>query len=277
MTITLTVLFTLIGVIVGSFLNVCIDRLPAHKSVVFTPSHCDSCQRRLSAWDMVPLLSYLWLRGRCRYCGARIPLRVPLVELLAGVLFFLAFWYYGLTAQFGITAFWCSVFLVIIFIDWEHKLILNKVTYPMAVLALVLLAFDSLSPGLLLPGNLSFLPLDKPTILSGIIGGAIGLGFFLLAMVIYQIIFHREGLGLGDVKLAVLIGLVTGWPLVIEALLIGILIGGLLAVVLLFLRLKGGKDAVPYGTFLAIGPIVTMFWGMDIFRWYQNLFDLHII
>jgi len=272
MTITLTVLFTLVGFCVGSFLNVCIDRLPVHKSVVFTPSHCDSCQHPLAALDLIPLLSYLWLRGRCRYCGARIPLRVPLVELLAGVLFFLAFWYFGLTAQFGITAFWCCVFLVIIFIDWEHKLILNKVTYPMAALALVLLAFDSLSPGLLIPGNLSFLPLDKPAILSGVIGGAIGLFFFLLVFFITP-----KGIGLGDVKLAALIGLVTGWPLAIVALLIGILIGGLAAVVLLSLRLKGRKDVLPYGTFLALGPIIAMFWGMDIFRWYQGLFGLHII
>jgi leader peptidase (prepilin peptidase)/N-methyltransferase len=272
MTTTLTVLFTVVGVAIGSFLNVCIDRLPLNKSLLVPPSHCDSCQRRLSALDIIPLLSYLWLRGRCRYCRAWIPLRVPLVELLTGVLFFLAFWYYGLSAQFGITAFWCCVFLVIIFIDWEHKLVLNKVTYPMAAVALVILAVDSLTSGSLVPGELAFLPLNKPIILSGVIGGAVGLGFFLLIMLIFP-----KGMGLGDVKLACLIGLVTGWPMVIVALLIGILIGGLVAVVLLSLRLKGRKDAVPYGTLLAIGPIVTLFWGMDIFHWYQNLFGLHII
>lgn len=95
MTNTLTVLFTIVGVAIGSFLNVCIDRLPSHKSLSFPPSHCDACQHRLSALDMVPLLSYLWLRGRCRYCGARIPLRVPLVELLTGVLFS---WLSGISA-----------------------------------------------------------------------------------------------------------------------------------------------------------------------------------
>jgi leader peptidase (prepilin peptidase)/N-methyltransferase len=193
---SLTVLFTLVGVAIGSFLNVCIDRLPLHKSLLVPPSHCDACQRRLSALDLVPLLSYLWLRGRCRYCGARIPLRVLLVELLTGVLFFLSFWYFGLTIQFGVTAFWCCVFLIIIFIDWEYKLILNKVTYPMAVIALAILAFDMLSPGSLIPGNLSFLPLDRPAILSGVIGGAVGFGFFLLVFFITP-----RGMGLGDVKL----------------------------------------------------------------------------
>jgi len=269
---TLTVLFTFVGVAIGSFLNVCIDRLPLHKSLISTPSHCDACQHRLSVLDLIPVLSYLWLRGHCRYCRARIPLRVPLVELLTGALFFLSFWYYGLTAQFGITAFWCCVFVVIIFIDWEHKLILNKVTYPMAVLALVILAIDAFIPDPLVPGGLAFLPMDKPAILSGVIGGAVGLGFFLLVFLINQ-----RGMGLGDVKLACLIGLVTGWPLVIVALLVGILTGGLAAIVLLSLRIKGRKDAIAYGTFLAIGPIITLFWGMDIFRWYQDLFGFSII
>jgi leader peptidase (prepilin peptidase)/N-methyltransferase len=243
-----------------------------NKSLLSPPSHCDACQRRLSLVDLVPLLSYLWLRGRCRYCGARIPPRVPLVELLTGAVFFLSFWYFGLTASFGITAFWCCVFIVIIFIDWEHKLILNKVTYPMAVLALVLLAIDFFSPVSLVPGDLAFLPASQPVILSGVIGGAVGLGFFLLVFLI-----NPRGMGAGDVKLACLIGLVTGWPLVIVALLIGILLGGLAAVVLLSLRLKGRKDIIPYGTFLAIGPIITMFWGMDILRWYQDLFGFSII
>jgi len=272
MTAFLAALFTLVGLAVGSFLNVCIDRLPKNKSLLGPPSHCDACGRRLSLADLVPLLSYVWLRGRCRYCGARIPLRVLLVELLAGEVFFLSFWYFGLTARFGVTAFWCCVFIVVMFIDWEHKLILNKVTYPMAVLALALLAFDALFPGLLLPGGFPFLPLDKPAILSGVIGGAAGFAFFLLVFLITP-----RGMGLGDVKLAGLIGLVAGWPMVVVALLIGILLGGLLAIVLLAFRLKGRKDAIPYGTFLAIGPIFALFWGADIFRWYQDLFGFSII
>jgi leader peptidase (prepilin peptidase)/N-methyltransferase len=272
MTTSLTVLFTFVGIAVGSFLNVCIDRLPLNKSLVHLPSHCDSCHHRLSVLDLIPVVSYLWLRGRCRYCNARIPLRVPLVEILEGVLFLLAFWRFGLTYQFGITAFWCCVFVVVIFIDWEHKLILNKVTYPAAVVALVILGIDSLTPGSLILGNLSFWPMDKPSILSGVIAGAIGLAFFLIIALI-----NPRGMGMGDVKLVGLIGLVTGFPLVIVALLIGILIGGLAAIVLLSLGLKGRKDIIPYGTFLAIGPIVTLLWGMSIFHWYQGLFGFSMI
>ncbi len=265
MTALLTVVFILLGLAIGSFLNVCIDRLPLRRSLVYPASHCDACQHPLSVWDNIPLLSYFWLRGRCRYCGASIPRRVPLVEALTAVLFILAFWRFGLTATFAITAFWCCVFVIIIFIDWEHKLILNRVTYPAAAAALVILAAASLSPGAGLLANLELVP---PTaILSGLIGGAIGLAFFLIVFII-----NPRGMGMGDVKLAGVIGLATCFPLGLVALFIGIFIGGVVAAILLALRKKGRKDAVPYGTFLAIGPIVTLLWGMPILNWYRGLF-----
>jgi leader peptidase (prepilin peptidase)/N-methyltransferase len=264
-TVLLAVIFTLLGLAVGSFLNVCIDRLPARRSLAYPPSRCDSCQHPLSPLDNVPLLSYLWLRGRCRYCGARIPRRVPLVEALTGVLFFLAFWRFGLTASFAFTAFWCCVFLVIAFIDWEHKLILNRVTYPAVMAALLVLAAASLFPGAGLLANLELTP--WPPILSGIIAGAIGLVFFLIVFIV-----NPRGMGMGDVKLAGLIGLAVGFPLGLVALFIGIFIGGLAAVALLVLRMKGRKDVVPYGTFLAVGPIVTLLWGTSILHWYLGVF-----
>lgn len=265
MTILLAAFFTVVGMATGSFLNVCIDRLPLRRSLVSPPSHCDACQHKLSSMDMIPIFSYLWLRGRCRYCRARIPRRVLLVEVLGGILFLLAFWRFGLSAQFALTAFWGCVFLVIVFIDWEHQLILNRVTYPAAIVALVILAIDSLLPEPGILDNLGFLP--KPSILSGVIAGAIGFVFFLIVFLI-----NPRGMGMGDVKLAGLIGLVTGLPLAIVALLTGIFLGGLAAVVLLSLRLKGRKDVIPYGTFLAIGPIVALLWGNEIFNWYLGLF-----
>lgn len=265
MEILLLVIFTVLGVAIGSFLNVCIDRLPARKSLVYPPSHCDACQHQLLPTDMIPVFSYLWLRGRCRYCQARIPSRTLWVEVGSGVLFFLAFWLFGLSTEFAITAFWCCVFLVIMFIDWEHKLILDKVTGPTAVVALVILAADSFLPRPGLLSNLIFLP--EPSILSGVIGGVIGSVFFLIVFLI-----NPRGMGMGDVKLAGLIGLVTGFPLVIVALLIGIFIGGLVAVVLLLLRMKGRKDVMPYGTFLALGPMAALLWGEEILNWYMGFF-----
>ena len=265
MEITLIVIFTLLGIAIGSFLNVCIDRLPAGKSLISPPSHCDACQHRLSPKDLIPIVSYLWLRGRCRYCGVRISLRSLLVELISGLLFFLIFWRYGLSAEFAITAFYCCIFVVIMFIDKEHKLILNKVTYPAAIAALIILAVDYFLPGQGLFPDLIFLP--EPKILSGIIGGATGFLFFLIVLLICP-----RGMGAGDVKMAGLIGLVTGFPLVLIALFIGIVVGGLVAIMLLLFRKKGRKDLIPYGTFLALGPIVTLLWGNYILDWYMGFF-----
>jgi leader peptidase (prepilin peptidase)/N-methyltransferase len=265
MIILLTVLFTLIGLAIGSFLNVCIDRLPAHKSLVSPASRCDACEKVLTVRDLMPVFSYLILRGRCRFCGAKIPLRVLLVETLSGLIFFLAFWRFGLSPQFGIAVFWSSIFLVVIFIDWEHQLILNKITYPAAVVALLLLGVDSVFPGAGILEDLKMVP--QPSILSGLIGGGVAFLFFLIVFLI-----NPRGMGMGDIKLVALIGLAMGIPFSIIALLIGIVIGGIIAIIILALKIKGRKDVIAYGTFLAIGPILMLLWGSEIWHWYQNLF-----
>jgi leader peptidase (prepilin peptidase)/N-methyltransferase len=278
MDILLAVIFTLLGLAVGSFLNVLIDRLPRKASLVSPPSHCDACQHRLAPADLIPLFSYLWRRGRCRYCGAPIPRRVPLVELAGGGVFLLAFWRFVLSpgqgnevsyAAFILAAFWSCVFLVIIFIDWEHKLILNRVTYPAALLALVILGLDTAFPGWGMLAHLNYFDSGflSISIVNGLIAGAGGLAFFLIIHLIIP-----AGMGMGDVKLAGLIGLVFGFPLVIVALLLGIFIGGLAAVVMLSSGKKGRKDVVAYGTFLGIGPIVTLLWGNEILSWYLGFF-----
>ena len=265
MEIILAIVFAVLGIAIGSFLNVGIDRLPVGKSLVYPPSHCDVCQHPLSPKDLIPVFSYLWLRGRCRYCRAPIPHRSLWVEVLSGFLFALTYWHFGLSVQFAITAFYSCIFLLILFIDWEHKLILNKVTYPAALATLIILAIDFFLPDVGLFGNLIFLP--EPRILSGVIGGTIGFVFFLITWLIYP-----KGMGFGDIKMAGLIGLVTGFPLVIIALFIGIFIGGLTAIILLLFKIKKRKEAIPFGPFLALGPIATLLWGSDILNWYLGFF-----
>jgi leader peptidase (prepilin peptidase)/N-methyltransferase len=260
MDIQLAVYFTLVGCAVGSFLNVCIDRLPGNQSLVSPPSHCDACQRRLGIFDLVPVLSYLILRGRCRHCGARIPLRVFIVEVASGIIFLLCFWRYGLTAQFGITAFWCCIFLVIIFIDWEHQLILDKITYPAAVISLVILAIHTYVPG-------ANLLVQEATLLNGVISGAVLFVLFLLI-----VLLRPNAMGMGDAKLVALIGLVSGYPLVILSMLIGVVLGGIVAVILLATKKKGRKDVIAYGTFLAIGPIIALIFAPDMLNWYLGFF-----
>ena len=250
-------MFVLLGMIIASFLNVCCDRLPAKQSLAYPPSHCPACSRRLAVKDLIPVFSYLWLRGRCRYCGASIPRRVLWVEVATAALFGLAYGQYGFSVELPIALFYISLFMVIFIIDLEHGLILNKIVYPALVVSLLLSVFFTI-----------FLPQVGivPNIARAAIGGGIGFVVFFLIVIV-----SRGGMGLGDVKLAALIGLATGFPLVIVALIMGMILGGLVAVILLGFKVKKRKEAMPFGPFLAVTAIVTLLWGSDILNWYMNI------
>ncbi len=244
----LAFVFALFGIAIGSFLNICIDRLPAGKSLTYPPSHCDVCQHRLSPRDLIPVLSYLCLRGRCRYCLSAIPKRVFWVELGTGLFFAFTYWYYGSSIVFAVNAFYFCIFLVIGIIDLEHGLILNKIVYPASVVALIISVF-------LLPG-----------IVNAVIGGAIG--FVLLLIVALA---SRGGMGWGDIKMAMLIGLVTGFPVVFVGLFMGIVLGGLVAGFLLLFKIKKRGEQIPFGPFLSLATMIALLWGSDILHWYLRL------
>jgi leader peptidase (prepilin peptidase) / N-methyltransferase len=238
--------FTLLGLFVGSFLNVCIDRLPREQSIISPPSHCPGCKRKLGPLDLVPLFSYLWLRGRCRYCRAPIPVRTPIVEGTTALLFTFLYWRFGLGLELGISLLYASLLIVIFVIDLEHQLVLNKVTYPAMVAAF----------------GLSFLP-SEPGVWSSLLGGALGLAAMALPFIIY-----RRGMGMGDVKLGALIGLMSGYPSVLVALLLAVVAGGLVGATLLVLGVKKRTDPIPFGPFLAASAMVALLWGEAIWRWY---------
>lgn len=252
----MVLLYALLGLVVSSFLNVCIDRLPERASIVSPPSHCPACGRRLAPSDLIPLFSYLFLRGRCRYCGAPIPRRVLLVEAMTGLLFVLL-WYrvgsppYGLSLpedfpRLLLATLYTCFFIVIFFIDLEHRLVLNRVIYPAIVVALLAIPITA--------GH------DAAELLGG---GAIGFGLLFLIAFIYP-----AGMGMGDVKLATFIGLVVGFPSVFVALLISFVAGGLVGGSLLLTGLKGRKDYIPFAPFLVTGGMVAMLYGQQIIDWY---------
>lgn len=245
-------LIGLIGLAFGSFLNVCIDRLPAGDSLLRPPSHCSACQRRLTPKDLVPLFSYLWLRGKCRYCGVAIPRRVFWVELLTALVFIFLWWQYGLTVQFVIMSFYYCLLIAILVIDLEHTLILNKIVYPATAAALIITA---VTPGY--------------DIVQALIGGGLGLGIMFGIALIF-----RHGMGWGDVKMAGLMGVMVAFPGILMALLLAIVGGGLAAVTLLTFKLKGRKDAMPFGPFLSLATMATLLWGDSLLRWYWGLFGL---
>jgi len=255
------------GMIVASFLNVCIDRLPAGQSLLFPPSHCSACGRRLRPTDLVPVFSYLRLRGKCRYCGVHLSSRLLWVELGTGILFGYLYWHYGLSVELALALFYASIFIVLSIIDLDHQLILNVIVYPATVIALVVSFFVAPSR-MLAAGGAFTLPVSLPQagILQALIGAAIGLVVFSLI-----IILSRGGMGWGDAKLAGLIGATTGY-LIPLAIFVAVVVGGLLAVVLLVFKLRKRKEGIPFGPFLAIGAMVTLLWGNAIAGWYLGGF-----
>jgi leader peptidase (prepilin peptidase)/N-methyltransferase len=253
MEILFIIFFGLFGTAIGSFLNVCIDRLPAGKSIVSPPSSCDNCQRRLSWPDLIPVFSYLFLRGRCRCCKARIPQRIFWVEFGTGILFALIFWKFGLSLALPILLFYSSILIAVALVDFYHQIILNILIFPTAIIALII--------------NIFYPEFGLHSFLFGLLGGATGLVFFLLLHLI-----NRKGMGLGDVYLVGMIGLMTGFPNVIVAVFGGIILGGLAAIFLLIFKKKNRKEGIPFGPFLAMGTIIAFFYAKDVIDWYLSLF-----
>lgn len=242
----MVLLYVLLGLAISSFLNVCIDRLPERESIVSPPSHCPACGRRLAPFDLIPLLSFILLRGRCRYCGAPIPWRVLLVESTTGLLFVLLWHRYGFSSWLLLATLYTCFFIVIFFIDIEHQLVLDRVIYPAIVVALLAIPFA--------PGHSA-----KELLLGGLIG------FVLLFLIVFA---YPAGMGMGDVKLATFVGLVVGFPSVFVALLLSFVAGGLVGGGLLLTGLKGRKDPIPFAPFLVTGGMIAMLYGKEIMDWY---------
>ena len=236
----------LLGLVVGSFLNVCIWRLPREESIVRPGSHCPVCSTALGARDLVPVLSWIFLRGKCRYCGAKISPRYPAVELLTGVLFVWCFLRFGLSPQLAPALVFSAFMVAITFIDLDHQIILDGM--------LALLAASGLGLGLWL---------GQPGWVDMLIGAGVGGGLLLVLAVI-----SGGGMGGGDVKFAAALGFWLGWPGILLCLLISFVAGGAISLFLLLAKLRGRKDFIPFGPFIALGAWVALLYGREILSWY---------
>ncbi|MGI9953180.1 prepilin peptidase [Moorellaceae bacterium AZ2] len=248
MIITTLILFA--GLLIGSFLNVVIYRLPRGETIVFGRSYCPRCRTVLAWYDLIPLFSYITLRGRCRYCGGQISIRYPLVEAITGAVFAALFYRLGL--DWVLVKYLCLACILIAasFIDLEHYLIPDRLTFT----------------GLAVGGGF-LLSNREITIGSGFLGALSAGGLlWLLALA------SRGNVGGGDIKLAAVVGLFLGWPWGFLALLWGLFLAGAAGAFLLALRVKGRKDPLPLAPFLSAGALIAFFWGPRILSWYWGLF-----
>jgi len=248
------VLAALFGLLIGSFLNVCIHRLPKDESIVWPASHCTSCSRALAWYENIPVFSYLALRGRCRTCRARISLQYPIVELATAGIVVGALAWYGLTPLFAVRAAFACAMLVLFAIDLQHQILPNEITVPGIVLGLTASVF--LEPGWR----------------SALVGAVAGGGVLWLVGWVYERVRRQEGLGFGDVKMLAMIGAFLGWPLMLLTLVLASFAGSAVGLGLIAARRGGMGSKLPFGSFLAVGAIVAALAGPDLVAWYAGFY-----
>ena len=238
------------GAVIGSFLNVCIYRLPLDKSVVWPASACPQCGRLLAWYENIPVVSWIVLRGHCRTCAAPIGVRYPIIEALTAAMFGLAWWHYGPGVLLASRLVFGCVLIVLFAIDLEHQLLPNAITLPGIAVGLAFSLFT------------------EPGWQASLIGALAGGGVLFAAAEAYYRIRHEEGLGMGDVKMLAMVGAFLGWKLALLTLMMASLSGTLIGLVLIATKRGDMKYALPFGTFLALGTALSATVGPAVLDWY---------
>jgi len=246
-------LMTMFGAAVGSFLNVCIHRLPLQLSLAWPASHCPNCKAPVKPYDNLPIVSYIWLGGRCRSCRARISVKYPIVELATAGVFLASFLLFEPPVLYQRLLFACAM-IVLSIIDLEHRILPDVITLPGIIVGLLFSLF--LPPG----------------IRDALIGVVVGGGSLWLMGEAYFRLRGEEGMGFGDVKMLAMIGAFLGWKSMLLTLLLSSLLGSLIGVVMIVLKRGDMKYALPFGTFLAAAALVVSMTGDRILVWYASFF-----
>ena len=238
------------GLVIGSFVNVIIYRIPRKESIVIGRSHCVNCGAVLSAAELFPVMSYMLQRGRCKNCGVRISARYPIVELLTACLFISFYIRFHVTFEFFIYSAFFSLLIAVCFIDIEWMIIPNRLVFYSLMIALIAFMINIMRPLTIYESSNPFYPL------SGLIPGAV---FFFLIHIISLIFFEQENsIGMGDIKILLPIGLILGFRRCFIAVFISIITGGVVGLILVITKIKGRKDPIPFGPFLVIGAYLSL-------------------
>lgn len=249
------IIIALLGIIIGSFLNVCIYRIPRGESIVYPSSHCGGCGHSLEALDLIPVVSYLFLRGRCRYCKCKVSWQYPLIELLNGVLYVILYYYFGLSITTIGFSLLFSILVIITVIDYRTMRIPNIIIISGIVIGLIYRIASSIYYK------------DILIIAKGILGMFVGAVIIGGIMIFSLLVFKKEGMGMGDLKLLAMIGLYIGSRYVFYTIFIAVIVGGLYAMLIL---MKKNVDIFPFGPFLAMGAVISILWGDILWNLYIN-------
>jgi leader peptidase (prepilin peptidase)/N-methyltransferase len=269
------ILAFLFGLIIGSFLNVCILRIPSGKSIVMPASACPKCGDPIRPYDNIPVLSYLILRGKCRKCKTPISPMYPLVEFLTGLLFLACYAVFGLTIEALKWAIFSAVMIVLVFTDLRERLLPDVVNYTGLALGLALSFFTKPTDGsaLWLANHIFEFPPPAPVLsfADALIGTALGSGLLWLVSEAYFRLRGREGMGLGDVKMMLMAGAFLGVKRTLLTILVGSVLGSVLGLAVILARRRDADYELPFGTFLGMAALLVVFFGTPVVNWYQSL------
>jgi len=273
-----TVVF-LFGMIIGSFLNVCIRRIPAKVSIVHPVSRCPACGTPIKPYDNIPVVSYLLLGGKCRACGARISPLYPVVELLTGLLFLACYAAFGLTVEAAKWAAFSALMIVLVFTDLRERTLPDAVNFTGFAIGLGFSFFTKPvdGTGLWLANRIFDYPPPGPALsfVDALLGAAVGSGVLWLVAEGYFRLRKREGMGLGDVKMMLMAGAFLGLKRTFLTILIGSMLGSILGLLFILVWRKGSQYELPFGSFLGVAALLVMFFGTPVVTWYQSLLALH--
>ena len=247
----MSIFIFLLGIIIGSFLNVCIYRIPREKSIVYPDSHCPNCSTPLRWYDLIPILSYILQRGKCRYCREPISLQYPVIECSNGIIYLILYNKFGLTIDFVFYAITFNTLLVISFIDLYFQIILDFLNILILILAIIYKILRFTLYGI------------SPNLFNSILALVISSGIFLTIVIV-----SKGGMGGGDVKLIGALGFILGIRLILLNIFLSFILGAIISIFLLLFKIKDKKDPIPFGPFICLAFMITVFWGDLIINWY---------